>query len=126
MSERTIPSPFPNPETQAFWDACSAGEFKVPLCKGCSKHHWYPRALCPFCFSDQIELQPAKGTGTIYSFSTTLKPVTYTIAYVQLAEGPIMMTNILTDDHSKLKIGQTVTLTLVPSADGTPVPMFKA
>ena len=52
--------------------------------------------------------------------------MTYTIAYVQLAEGPIMMTNILTDDHSQLKIGQTVTLTLVPSADGTPVPMFKA
>ena len=126
MSERTITSPFPNPETQAFWDACKAGEFKVPRCNGCGKSHWYPRALCPFCFSDQVELVTAKGTGTIYSFSTTLKPVTYTIAYVQLAEGPIMMTNILTDDHSQLKIGQAVTLTLVPSEDGTPVPMFKA
>jgi uncharacterized OB-fold protein len=126
MSERTIPSPFPNPETQAFWDACKAGEFKVPRCRDCGKHHWYPRALCPYCFSDQIELVKAKGTGTIYSFSTTLKPTAYTIAYVELAEGPRMMTNILTDAPEKLKIGQPVTLTLTPSQDGTPVPMFKA
>ena len=126
MSERTITSPFPNPETQAFWDACKAGEFQVPKCQDCGKHHWYPRALCPFCFSDKVELVKAQGTGTIYSFSTTLKPVTYTIAYVQLAEGPIMMTNILTDAHDTLKIGQEVTLALVPSEDGTPVPMFKA
>ncbi len=126
MSERTIASPFPNPETQVFWDACTAGEFKVPKCNDCGKFHWYPRALCPFCFSDKVELVKAQGTGTIYSFSTTLKPVTYTIAYVELAEGPRMMTNILTDAPEKLHIGQAVTLTLVPSEDGTPVPMFKA
>ena len=48
----------------------------------------------------------------------------YCIAYVELAEGPIMLTNILTDDFDSLRIGQPVRVQFVPSADGQRVPMF--
>ena len=48
----------------------------------------------------------------------------FTIAYVTLAEGPTMMTNIVDCDASQLKIGAAVTLVFKPSETEYPVPMF--
>jgi len=51
-------------------------------------------------------------------------PVPYAIAYVELAEGPRMMTNIVDCDLDKIAIGQPVRLVFKPSEGGPPVPMF--
>ena len=66
-----IASPAVTTETAQFWAKANEGQFTVPHCKACGKFHWYPRANCPFCTSDKIELKPAKGTGKIYSFSVS-------------------------------------------------------
>ena len=34
-------------------------------CRACGKVHWYPRAICPFCQSSEIEWSQASGNGTI-------------------------------------------------------------
>ena len=44
----------------------------IGKCKDCGKVHHYPRAICPHCFSQNLELQQAKGTGVIYTFSPEL------------------------------------------------------
>ena len=121
-----IPSPAVTAETKTFWAHVNDGQLTVPQCRACGKFHWYPRANCPFCTSDQIELKPAKGTGTIYSYSVSRrgKDSSYTIAYVTLDEGVTMMTNIVGGDPSKLAIGQKVRVTMVESEDGQRVPMF--
>ena len=114
-----------NPETKPFWDGCAAGKLLVPRCTACGKTHWYPRGLCPYCFSDRLEWITASGTGKIYSFSVMERTeVPYAMAYVTLAEGTTMMTNIVNCDFSKLEIGQDVTLKFVPSEGGPPIPMF--
>ena len=46
------------------------------------------------------------------------------IAYVTLAEGVTMMTNIVDCDFDALRIGMRVTLAFQPSEGGPPVPMF--
>ena len=122
-----IPSPAVTTETAAFWSKANDGVLCVPQCAACGKFHWYPRANCPFCSSDRIELKPAKGSGTIYSFSVSrrAKDDSYVIAYVTLDEGVTMMTNIVNADAKALKIGQKVRVALVPSEDGTKVPMFE-
>jgi len=51
---RKITPPAVNPETKPFWDAAREGRFLVPFCSACSKAHWYPRAICPFCTSDKV------------------------------------------------------------------------
>ena len=80
----------------------------IGSCKSCGKVHWYPRAICPHCFSDKTELKEAKGTGEIYTFSVMKRSkIPYAIAYVQLDEGPKMMTNIVDTDLDAIKIGQT-------------------
>ena len=48
----------------------------------------------------------------------------YAIAYVTLAEGPTMMTNIVDCDLDKIRIGQPVRLVFKPTDGGPPVPMF--
>jgi len=122
---RIIPSPLVSVENEAFWNAAREGRFTVPICSACGKAHWYPRAICPFCASDKIEWRAASGKGTIYTYSVMRRaPIPYAIAYVTLAEGPTMMTNIVDCDLDKIRIGQAVKLVFKPSEGGPSVPMF--
>lgn len=125
MAERKLPAPQANPETKPYWDAAAEGKLKVKRCRACGEHHHYPRALCPFCFSDDTEWRDATGRGTIYTYSVMRRaPIPYAIAYVELEEGPRMMTNIVDCDLDKIRIGQKVTVVFKPSEGGPPVPMF--
>jgi len=125
MAERKIAAPQPNLETQAFWDAAANGKLLFKKCTACGEAHFYPRAMCPFCFSDQTTWQEASGAGTIYTYSVMRRaPIPYAIAYVTLAEGPTMMTNIVDCDLEGIKIGQRVKLVFKPSEGGPPVPCF--
>lgn len=119
-----VGAPDSNPETKPFWDACAQNKLLVRRCTKCGKAHWYPRQLCPFCFSD-CEWAEASGKGKIYSFSVMERaPTPYAMAYVTLAEGTTMMTNIVDCDFKALKIGQDVKLKFVKSENGPPIPMF--
>jgi uncharacterized protein len=125
-AKRKIATPQPNPETLPYWEAAARGKLLLKRCAACGEYHFYPRALCPFCFSDRTEWIEAAGTGTIYSFSVMRRaPVPYAIAYVTLAEGPAMMTNIVGCDLDAIRIGQQVAVVFEPSEGGQPVPMFK-
>ena len=123
-AERKIPAPQANPETKAFWDAAEQGTLLLKKCRACGELHYHPRSLCPFCFGD-TEWRPASGNGTIYSYSVMRRaPVPYVIAYVTLAEGLTIMTNIVDCDIDSVRIGQSVRLVFKPSDGGPPVPMF--
>jgi uncharacterized OB-fold protein len=128
MAERKlgfVGEPGSNPEIRPFWDAASEGRFVVKRCGECGKVHWYPRALCPFCFSPKTEFVPASGGGTIYSFSVMRRAEPpYAIAYVTLDEGATMMTNIVDCDFGGLGIGQKVKVVFKPTEGGSPVPCF--
>ena len=125
--ERAIPAPMTNPETEPFWAAAREGKFLVRRCTACGRTHWYPRAVCPFCFSDRTEWREGSGRGTIYSFSVMKRaPEPYAVAYVTLEEGPTMMTNIVDCDFDRLAIGQAVRVTFRPTqGDGPPYPQFR-
>src|ERR1700683_2628792 len=124
---RKIPAPIITSETEAFWNAARERRFVVPTCGACSKAHWYPRAICPFCGSDKVECRNASGRGTIYTFSVMRRAKEpYAIAYVTLAEGPTMMTNIVDCDFDKLSIGQAVSVVFKDTDSGPLVPLFRA
>lgn len=123
--QRKIPAPTANPETQPFWDAAAQGKFLLRTCTDCRKPHWYPRAICPFCFSAKTEWVEGSGKGKIYTYSVMRRaPEPYAIAYVTLAEGPTMMTNLVQCDFDALRIGQEVKLVWTPTEGGPPVPTF--
>ena len=125
MTERKIEAPDQSPETKPYWDAAAKGQLLVKKCNACGELHYYPRSICPFCFSADTAWVAASGKGTIYSYSVMRRvPVPYVVAYVTLAEGPTMITNIVDCDPSAVRIGQAVTVTFKPSDGGPPVPMF--
>ena len=122
---KKYPTPQGNPETQPFWDAAKDGKFLIKRCTTCGDAHFFPRSICPFCFSDKTEWEEASGDGEIYTYSHMRKSATgpYVIAYVTLKEGPSMQTNIVDCDPATVKIGQKVKLVWKPT-DGAPLPFF--
>jgi uncharacterized OB-fold protein len=123
---RKIPAPVKNAETEPFWKAAAEGKLLLRTCQQCSQPHFYPRTICPFCGSDRTEWQQSSGRGTIYSYSVMRRvPDPYAIAFVNLAEGPTMMTNLVECDFDALAIGQPVEVVFRAAEDGSPVPMFR-
>ena len=126
MAERILPAPGTTPETAAFEAAAREGRFVLPHCDDCGRTHWYPRAVCPHCFSTQLSWKPASGRGTVYSHSTMLRvEAPFTLAYVTLEEGPTMMTNLVGAAPDAWRIGMAVKLRFQAAEDGTPVPVFE-
>jgi len=123
---RKIPAPAVNAENKAYFDAASQGKLLIKHCAACGEFHHYPRAHCPHCFSDRTEWRDAKGTGTVYTYSVLRRgvPEPYCIAYVTLAEGVSMLTNLVDCDFDAVKIGMPVKVVFKPSEGGAPVPMF--
>lgn len=124
--ERKMRDPSMNPGDEPYFQAAGEGKLLLKKCNQCGQHHHYPRAMCPFCWSDKVEWVQAKGTGEIYTYTVTRRggPVPYCIAYVQLDEGPRMMTNIVDTDLDTIKIGQKVKVVFKKTEGGQSVPCF--
>jgi uncharacterized OB-fold protein len=128
FAARKIPfvgTPDTNPETKPFFDGTAAEKLMVRRCNSCKKVHWYPRELCPFCFGE-CTWEQASGKAKIYSLSVMERAnPPYAMAYVTLAEGPSMLTNLVDCDFKTLKIGQDVKVTFIQSEnEGPSLPFF--
>lgn len=109
------PTPEVNPDTEHFWKGCAEGEFRVQECNDCGLTYFYPRALCPDCFSEDTEWLTAEGTGEVYTYSTARTmdgwpedTLPLVVAYVELKEGPRVMTNIVDCDPDDVEVGTEV------------------
>ncbi len=117
--DRPLPDNLIDAATEPFFEAARRGVLRLRRCTACARPHWYPRPVCPFCSGD-TEWIDAAGTGTIYSLSVTRRagPLPYAIAYVTLAEGTTMLTNIVDCDLDALEIGQRVQVCFKPTGGG--------
>lgn len=123
--QRKRPAPAVNLESKPFWDACGEGKLLIKRCTACNEPHFYPRAICPFCFSENTVWEETKGEGVIYTFSVMRNAKTpYAVGYVTLDEGPSLLTNFVDCDFAALKIGQRVKVRFEPTENGPPLPMF--
>ncbi len=98
MTERPLPAM--TPETRHFWEGTRTGELRLQKCAACSRVYFPPRPFCPYCASADVAVVRASGRATLYSYVIHHRPVPgfvppYSIAVVQLVEGPRMMTNIV-------------------------------
>ncbi|CAN5341633.1 Zn-ribbon domain-containing OB-fold protein [soil metagenome] len=113
------------PEIQPFWEAAAQGRLLVRTCEACGRAFWYPRALCPLCGSLRTGWMAASGRGTLFAFSEMRKAeVPYILAYVELAEGPRLMTNMIDCTFERLRIGMPVTVRFMAATEGRAVPAF--
>jgi uncharacterized protein len=129
MSDRpALPTraPRPNAETDEFWAGCTEGRFLLPRCDDCGEHIWYPRRFCPFCASTSVTYAEVSGLGSVYTFTIVRKGAgpfrdsgPYVIAFVELDEGPRIMTNLVGVDVDQVSIGQRVHVVFEPVLDET-------
>jgi len=115
------------PFTAADGDHTPRETLRLPRCRECQRCFWYPRSRCPHCWSADIEQVESLGTGTLYTYSTlppdTKQPGSATddriLAYVQLDEGPFVLTSVVGLSPHELRIGMP--LTAVPADGEQPV-----
>ncbi|WP_419842898.1 Zn-ribbon domain-containing OB-fold protein [Candidatus Poriferisodalis sp.] len=126
-----VPSPSANLETQRFWDAAAAGRLELPACDDCSHVVWYPRQRCDQCGSTSVTWFQASGRGTVYSATVTRRipgswraAAPFVLAYVELDEGPRVLTNIVGCDPDTVRIGQAVQAVFDPTPEGSALLRF--
>ena len=113
-----------NAEQEVFFQAAAEGKLLLSKCLDTGKCFYYPRERSPFT-GGKTEWLTASGLGTIYSCSVLYRAdPPYCIAYVQLDEGPLMLTNIVSDDLNTVAIGQRVKVMFMAPENGKSVPFF--
>ena len=103
LSELNVPGPTKTALTEPFWAAAAEGRLVIQRCAGCGEAVFYPRSLCPHCWSNDLSWVDASGTATLKSYSQVWKPghpgwlpaAPYYIGLVKLEEGPTMLSHIL-------------------------------
>lgn len=123
------PAPSPNTDTADFWAATDRSELQLQRCSDCDAVIWYPRAICPQCWGQNLVAFVASGRGTVYSWTRTMKgngdyreSGPYFLAYVELEEGPRLMTNIVDGEPF---IGQPVKVVFHDTGQGNALVRFR-
>src|SRR5215470_4559695 len=127
------PVPRIDEESRGFWEACRRHELRIQKCRSCGTFRYYPRAVCPKCLSSETEWVLSSGKGTVYTFSVThqnqapgfRESLPYVLAYVELAEGVRLLTNIVDCDPAAVKIGMPVEVVFDDVTADATLPKFK-
>lgn len=128
------PRRLPNltPETERFWRAAADGTFLLRECESCGLTYHYPRDHCPDCLSPDVRWREADGTGEVYAYtSTDLVPncpaeeLPLLVAYVELDEGPRVLTNLVDCEPKNVEIKDRVEIrTRLNKSGEIGVPVF--
>jgi uncharacterized protein len=115
-----------------YWEGLALGELRIQRCNSCSKAVFYPRAICPHCFSDQLSWIVASGKGTIYSytvahqaFGSFAADVPFVVALIELEEGARMMSRLLDAPRGRVTVGAAVTVTFEKVEEDLTLPYFR-
>jgi hypothetical protein len=130
MSERPLPAI--TPETRHFWDGARAGELRLQRCEACTHVYFPPRPFCPQCGAREVSVVRASGRAILYSYVIHHRPAPgftppYSIAVVQLEEGPRMMTNIVdvAQTPEALQLDMPLEVTFQRMNDEIHLPLFR-
>jgi uncharacterized OB-fold protein len=114
--------PVPTVDSAPFWEACNRGTLLLQHCGECGLRIYHPRRLCPGCGGMQLAWEPGAGTGTVFSFSEVHvsffgpeweSELPYTVVLIDLDEGPRMLSRLIGEDRSKVRIGHRVQVVFI-------------
>jgi uncharacterized OB-fold protein len=130
-----IPPPVPQPESDFYWEKCKAHELWLRHCRACDKAYFYPRDICPECFSRDTDWIQSSGRGILHTFCIVHRgptppfrdKVPYVVAIVELESGARMPTNLVQveADPEHVKIGMAVEVVFEDLDEKISLPMFR-
>ena len=131
-SDNGVPLPVRDELSTPYWNDLAEGRLTFQRCRGCG-HAWLPsRAECPRCLGTDWQREVAGGKATLVSwvvYHHAFHPafadrLPYTVAVVELAEGPRLISNIVdAGDPEALTIDAPLHLR-IEEAFGIKIPRF--
>ncbi|HJM88614.1 MAG TPA: Zn-ribbon domain-containing OB-fold protein [Dehalococcoidia bacterium] len=136
MTQETLPpKPLPTPDfdTEPFWTALKEHELRLQRCADCEKAYFYPRSLCPHCWSDNVQWERMSGRGTVYTYTIVRRAphraftddVPFVIAVVELEEGPRMPVNLVDCPVDDVRVEMAVEIVFEDINDEITMPRFR-
>ena len=130
MSE-SKPHPRPSPESAPFWEGAKAHKLLLPRCSACGRFWFPPSRRCVHCLSSDFAWTESEGKGRIYSFVVFHRvyhpafesDVPYTVAIVELDEGPRLLANIVGTSPADVRCDMRVHVVFEDRDDQT-LPQF--
>ena len=116
-----------NAPLKTYLDHLARGELAYQFSREAGRAVFYPRVLCPFSGSDQLEWRVSKGLGTVYATTVVYpsegKP--FNVALVDCDEGFRLMSRVEDIAPEQVRIGQRVRFRVHrPDGDEAPYPVF--
>jgi uncharacterized protein len=115
MKEYDRPLPEIMTSLKPYWDGAKRHELMVYKCQNCGAYY-FPNSDCMRCDKPKMEWVRARGKGKIYTFviyHTAYNDkwkdlIPYNVAWIELDEGPIIMSNITGCKNKDLYINMPV------------------
>ena len=117
--------------TQPFWQAAAEGRLLLPQCRACGRHFFRPEVACTHCFSTDWQWVEASGRGALYSYTIVHRApapgfaVPFVLAVVELAEGPVMLSNLVGCAEADIHIGMALRVRFEQVASAVYLPRFE-
>lgn len=116
---------------EPMWDSIGERRWALQCCSRCSTFRYPPAPNCPECLSLDFEWKALCGDGTILSwvifhreYLPEYKPP-YNVVAVQLAEGPIVVSNLIGNEPQGSWIDQKVKITYAADQAGHLLPKMQ-
>ncbi|HET9884165.1 MAG TPA: OB-fold domain-containing protein [Candidatus Binatia bacterium] len=138
MAETNLQKPLPTitSEARPFWEGAAKQQLLMQCCLDCSAYIWTPRPSCFECGSENIQWQKLSGRGEVYSFTVIRqvvgraasqafeKDIPYVIAWIDLDEGPRMITNVIGCPDENVTLGMKVSVVFEQQSADIWLPKF--
>ena len=112
---------------KTYQDHLARGELAYQFSREADRAVFYPRVLCPFTGSNELEWRISKGLGTVYA-TTVVHPAEgkpFNVALIDCDEGFRLMSRVEDIAPEQVRIGQRVRFRVHrPSGDEDPYPVF--
>lgn len=126
-----FPMPPLDDDSRPFWEGASRHKLMIQRCKSCQKHIFYPRFVCPHCFSEEVEWVEASGKGKIHSYTIVHRApppfqgqAPYAVGLIELEEGVRMISRIV-GPRENISIDKAVSVVFEKVNDELTLPYFQ-
>jgi uncharacterized OB-fold protein len=130
----SYPEPTPTHVNRPLIEAWKRGDLALQHCGACSYVFFFPREMCPRCWSTQLEWRKHTGRGRVVSCSRVYSHVTEPF----VNESPVILAEIELDDagsmlarivdvprEAEIGSGAPVELVPIPHAERYTLPTFR-
>jgi len=132
MTEYNKPLPIITTNTKPFWDGAKRRELMLYKCLNCGAYY-NPPTHCVSCDKPKMEWVRISGKGKVYTFvvyQMAYHPqwkdsIPYNVAWIELDEGPLMMSNIVGCRNEDIYIEMPVEVVFDEVTSEVTLPKFK-